>query len=123
MIRRPPRSTRTDTRFPYTTLFRSGDIERTGLGSQLAAERNQRGERRVDVANRQDLRVRKQQIRSHASSRPEVEPSGRRRAARAGSQIGRAHVWTPVTTAHLVCRLLLGKKKDDIEDKGEGNRR
>src|SRR3546814_6209889 len=25
MIRRPPRSTRTDTRFPYTTLFRSGD--------------------------------------------------------------------------------------------------
>src|SRR3546814_17447249 len=26
MIRRPPRSTRTDTRFPYTTLFRSGDL-------------------------------------------------------------------------------------------------
>src|SRR3546814_9171171 len=25
MIRRPPRSTRTDTRFPYTTLFRSID--------------------------------------------------------------------------------------------------
>src|SRR3546814_1963750 len=25
-------------------------------------------------------------------------------------QIGRAHVWTPVTTAHLVCRLLLEKK-------------
>src|SRR3546814_12417624 len=29
MIRRPPRSTRTDTLFPYTTLFRSGGpIER-----------------------------------------------------------------------------------------------
>src|SRR3546814_5916400 len=26
MIRRPPRSQRTDTRFPYTTLFRSGFI-------------------------------------------------------------------------------------------------
>src|SRR3546814_4612917 len=26
MIRRPPRSTRTDTLFPYTTLFRSGRI-------------------------------------------------------------------------------------------------
>src|SRR3546814_7546533 len=25
MIRRPPRSTRTDTRFPYTTLFRSAN--------------------------------------------------------------------------------------------------
>src|SRR3546814_4399025 len=27
MIRRPPRSTRTDTLFPYTTLFRSGEVE------------------------------------------------------------------------------------------------
>src|SRR3546814_7818021 len=26
MIRRPPRSTRTDTRFPYTTLFRSAGV-------------------------------------------------------------------------------------------------
>src|SRR3546814_16682516 len=26
MIRRPPRPTRTDTLFPYTTLFRSGDL-------------------------------------------------------------------------------------------------
>src|SRR3546814_12573153 len=26
MIRRPPRSTRTDTLFPYTTLFRSGEF-------------------------------------------------------------------------------------------------
>src|SRR3546814_5279548 len=28
MIRRPPRSTRTDTLFPYTTLFRSPDAVR-----------------------------------------------------------------------------------------------
>src|SRR3546814_231832 len=28
MIRRPPRSTRTDTLFPYTTLFRSGEADR-----------------------------------------------------------------------------------------------
>src|SRR3546814_4514077 len=27
MIRRPPRSTRTDTLFPYTTLFRSRDVD------------------------------------------------------------------------------------------------
>src|SRR3546814_4509886 len=31
MIRRPPRSTRTDTLFPYTTLFRSAD----GIGPHL----------------------------------------------------------------------------------------
>src|SRR3546814_1932147 len=35
MIRRPPRSTRTDTLFPYTTLFRSGHPERA-LGKGLA---------------------------------------------------------------------------------------
>src|SRR3546814_13290146 len=29
MIRRPPRSTRTDTLFPYTTLFRSGYLSYT----------------------------------------------------------------------------------------------
>src|SRR3546814_1134075 len=27
------------------------------------------------------------------------------------AEIGRAHVWTPVTNAHLVCRLMLEKKK------------
>src|SRR3546814_4719103 len=39
MIRRPPRSTRTDTLFPYTTLFRS---DRPGAdGADLAADRLQ----------------------------------------------------------------------------------
>src|SRR3546814_8449726 len=32
MIRRPPRSTRTDTLFPYTTLFRSAAVLATALG-------------------------------------------------------------------------------------------
>src|SRR3546814_3268282 len=36
MIRRPPRSTRTDTLFPYTTLFRS--ITNAGVGSGLDLE-------------------------------------------------------------------------------------
>src|SRR3546814_972455 len=35
MIRRPPRSTRTDTLFPYTTLFRSAG-EREGAGDEEA---------------------------------------------------------------------------------------
>src|SRR3546814_15743820 len=34
LIRRPPRSTRTDTLFPYTTLFRSGGIRLDG-GEEL----------------------------------------------------------------------------------------
>src|SRR3546814_11098635 len=34
MIRRPPRSTRTDTLFPYTTLFRSGTNEGGSEGDE-----------------------------------------------------------------------------------------
>src|SRR3546814_18540599 len=35
MIRRPPRSTRTDTLFPYTTLFRSNELDVDETLSQL----------------------------------------------------------------------------------------
>src|SRR3546814_3730873 len=36
MIRRPPRSTRTDTLFPYTTLFRSLDTSLREHGIEIA---------------------------------------------------------------------------------------
>src|SRR3546814_231184 len=36
MIRRPPRSTRTDTLFPYTTLFRSPQAAATRLRAEIA---------------------------------------------------------------------------------------
>src|SRR3546814_21087777 len=38
MIRRPPRSTRTDTLFPYTTLFRSPDLIRIIASSRKLAQ-------------------------------------------------------------------------------------
>src|SRR3546814_8191389 len=39
MIRRPPRSTRTDTLFPYTTLFRSrGTLDSRGRGNTRIPE-------------------------------------------------------------------------------------
>src|SRR3546814_17956200 len=43
MIRRPPRSTRTDTLFPYTTLFRSAayGIKDSGFGTFLLLFYNQ----------------------------------------------------------------------------------
>src|SRR3546814_15636092 len=40
MIRRPPRSTRTDTLFPYTTLFRS---QNPGSIIDVSAQHNQAG--------------------------------------------------------------------------------
>src|SRR3546814_17247641 len=42
MIRRPPRSTRTDTLFPYTTLFRSRREPRDGRTVDVDAKRHQR---------------------------------------------------------------------------------
>src|SRR3546814_2042550 len=53
MIRRPPRSTRTDTLFPYTTLFRSawfGQIRNSIPRSQLSTTRACSRSRRRDGA-------------------------------------------------------------------------
>src|SRR3546814_1987629 len=62
MIRRPPRSTRTDTLFPYTTLFRStaaeardvGLVDRLGFRDQVYAEMRARtdGESELLFADR-----------------------------------------------------------------------
>src|SRR3546814_5029443 len=54
MIRRPPRSTSTDTLFPYTTLFRSRAVailrdDRRGV------ERRRRAEHRADIVRVGDL--------------------------------------------------------------------
>src|SRR3546814_9981304 len=38
MIRRPPRSTRTDTLFPYTTLFRSRSPSRCGVCGRAGSD-------------------------------------------------------------------------------------
>src|SRR3546814_12511881 len=48
MIRRPPRSTRTDTLFPYTTLFRSGQA-RADHGRELSPLRRRETARRVQI--------------------------------------------------------------------------
>src|SRR3546814_12054860 len=52
MIRRPPRSTRTDTRLPYTTLCRSAILDRE-LDAHQAADRQGAGQ---DVGLTLDLR-------------------------------------------------------------------
>src|SRR3546814_3632993 len=52
MIRRPPRSTRTDTLFPYTTLFRSRRADEAG-----DEEVGGPGEHRVRIGDLLDLAV------------------------------------------------------------------
>src|SRR3546814_10345754 len=58
MIRRPPRSTRTDTLFPYTTLFRSCRWPRGADREQLV--RSDRNHRRAHCAFRRARRVDRQ---------------------------------------------------------------
>src|SRR3546814_15859552 len=67
MIRRPPRSTRTDTLFPYTTLFRSepfaGDhiLNEEGLG-ECAVGRDRLGIERLQLLHEAGLAVDEQSI-------------------------------------------------------------
>src|SRR3546814_18947781 len=52
MIRRPPRSTRTDTLFPYTTLFRSHDAARRAFARHQPVALVERGvEREVNAVD------------------------------------------------------------------------
>src|SRR3546814_3665453 len=73
LIRRPPRSTRTDTLFPYTTLFRSLPAGRRPQHDR----RRRRSHYRPDEGDRQsdqDLGLRRPQ---HARSGPEPGPGPR----------------------------------------------
>src|SRR3546814_17461291 len=59
MIRRPPRSTRTDTLFPYTTLFRSRLQERDGMARGRRVEDQEVGHAEplelLDLAEDEDV--------------------------------------------------------------------
>src|SRR3546814_16658808 len=105
MIRRPPRSTLTDTLFPYTTLFRSGIIEKM-VEFKDATD----AERAVDLCNSGLMAVRSTDLfgllarvgNSNAAGEyylPDIvmlaAADGRRSAVvetGADEEIGRAHV-------------------------------
>src|SRR3546814_1538458 len=53
MIRRPPRSTRTDTLFPYTTLFRSVNRGQTRLNTRRNFARASRPAHAAHASHRQ----------------------------------------------------------------------
>src|SRR3546814_1740985 len=57
MIRRPPRSTRTDTLFPYTTLFRSSETSFGGGASLWRANWSTQGDPFAHVAERSPARA------------------------------------------------------------------
>src|SRR3546814_1961152 len=134
MIRRPPKFTRTDTLFPYTTRFRSLQERRSKLAGGVAIIR-------VGGATEVELKERKDRVddavhATRAAVEEGVVPGGgvtllyasqklgglnpENNDQRVGidiirrEQIGRAHVCTQVTNAHLVCRHPLETKKTYI---------
>src|SRR5687768_18351221 len=86
MIRRPPRSTL----FPYTTLFRSSRLVHAGLGRSLA---------RGDAADAQLRGVRARGSAVELAHLVAVHPRSEEHTSELQSRL------------HLVCRLLLEKKK------------
>src|SRR3546814_14682937 len=71
MIRRPPRSTRTDTLFPYTTLFRSADIL-TENAEQLARLFTREQGRPTDAA-KSEIDIAVAWLHAYAEMAPPVE--------------------------------------------------
>src|SRR3546814_2261680 len=97
MIRRPPRSTRTDTLFPYTTLFRSAVLRFQHRRPARDAERRHRAEGDLLARRRQDRQRAEvvdavaQPARIAHADRIAREPLDRL-ADRLAAEIGRAHV-------------------------------
>src|SRR3546814_5660556 len=117
MIRRPPRSTRTDTLFPYTTLFRSatqyqperaeklGDksFHHLGITREWPAG-GPGGNAGTSACRRCSHGVKA--LRCGACDAPGVRRQPGPSRGGAAGRIGRAHVGTTVTNAHIACPLL-----------------
>src|SRR5256885_8714299 len=98
MIRRPPRSTL----FPYTTLFRSLQVQGAGLAGRPAGRSQCAGQRlRIAAQLAQGLQC--------GLAAGAVMPDGRQLTQRSEE-----HTSELQSPCNLVCRLLLEKKKKHI---------
>src|SRR3546814_9230676 len=108
--RPPPSATLLHTLLPYTTLFRSDphleDVPGTPL-REFGDLQAGRGRPPLRDAARADPGGGREPARS-GQPLPRLRVGGRCGDRR---EIGREHVCTPVTNAHLLCRLLLSKKQ------------
>src|SRR5689334_24151501 len=101
MIRRPPRSTL----FPYTTLFRSQSVHALCIGFQLIVRPNE-----AFPIRRNPRRVHVQAVRIwHAPRSYQQLTSANLRLATRSEE----HTSELQSQFHLVCRLLLEKKKSE----------
>src|SRR2546429_8850414 len=101
MIRRPPRSTL----FPYTTLFRSYQA-----GSTVSSERRHGHEVHTLLGARL-CGFRRNSCVPAGSERTSSQTQSRRRGTNRNSRRSEEHTSELQSRLHLVCRLLLEKKK------------
>src|SRR3546814_13225018 len=108
MIRRPPRSTRTDTLFPYTTLFRSALDGFSKRGNDIKAKAEELGvhspegrraitqrtrDPKMDAGDRAELAERwRAEARDYRYNGDQIYAMALARSRERSSQIGRAHV-------------------------------
>src|SRR3546814_1420459 len=102
-IRRPPRSTRTDTLFPYTTLFRSKAIERHAMGQLLETLEATDAKFFGLIENPEGVRALVRELHGQDSGNAtakagakvyhEVAESLRKRFNAAGGDVGRLEDW------------------------------
>src|SRR3546814_9844502 len=117
MILRPPRSTRTDTLFPYTTLFRSKAVVQLTYQGPVGLLTINRPEalNALDVPTLLALEAGLGELERNSDVRVIVVTGAGDKAFVAGGgiadQSGRAQVGNPVTNAHRLWRLVLAKKK------------
>src|SRR3546814_9522006 len=96
MIRRPPRSIRTDTLFPYTTLFRS---------LLAAADHHRRGDRRDAEAFRQGPRRHRRDGRAEEAGEGGVARQLFVRVGLAPPVHPPARSWAGASPAPMACRI------------------
>src|SRR3546814_1675984 len=117
MIRRPPRSTRTDTLFPYTTLFRS--TEKTSTPRKNPSKDPKRKLRSLSSARwmkgRRVVRMwTTKRYRKNADAAASMQiSSDENQSFRSEEHTSELQSLMP----QLVCRLLLEKKKNNKKNK------
>src|SRR3546814_6602635 len=109
MIRRPPRSTRTDTLFPYTTLFRSGrdhQHEPRLRGRRRDAPRG-RGRNAQEPVRRIELR---HQRHGQEGVQRAIPPRGKPGAAGQLLSVREVCGWVEVTTSEILTLIAVDRK-------------
>src|SRR3546814_6620626 len=108
-----PRSTIPETLSPYPTRFRSVVMNAVRYGGRARVSLGRENGEPVVTVDDDGPGIAPENLERVFEPFVRLEESRSRETGGLG-QIGRAHVRTPVTNAHLGCRLLLAKKKNMI---------